>query len=266
MKMDSYAELALRGEPLRKVTVVDAHMHSTRTAHFFSRFDDGADMLAQMERIGVDIGFLSDLWSVDEQWDSFEKLSEFCGKAPGRFYAYSSPHPDWEDFGDSLFRQCESPLVVGIKLHPVLHKKPFDCMQYRTAYECGAEYGLPVLIHTWGTEDIKVLAALADQYPETSFLAGHSGGEAPAVHLAAKEAAKRENMYLDTACSFVWQGAIEYMTNTAGADKILYGSDAYWNSMEAAVGRVLMAEISEEEKDLILGKNALRIFKRVSGE
>ena len=41
---------------------------------------------------------------------------------------------------------------------------------------------------------------------------------------------------------------------------MLYGSDAYWNSMEAAVGRILLAELTDEEKRQILGLNAKRLF------
>jgi len=258
-----FADLAAAGKPLSSIKVVDPHLHNSRVSHFFSRFENGADMLASMDRIGINYGVLSDLWSVEEQWNSFDKLCDFCNLAPGRFYAYSSPHPDWGDFYTNLSRQCANPLVAGIKLHPVVHEKPFDCKQYNFACEVGAEHGIPLLFHTWGVADIDAISALADRYPKTNFLAGHSGGEAAAVAYATKMSALRDNLYLDTACSFVWQGAIEYMVRIAGARKVLYGSDAYWNSMEVAIGRVLFAEISEEEKTMILGENALRLYKRI---
>lgn len=260
MKTDSFLGRVLDGEPQDSLIIIDAHMHSTRTSHFFSRFEDGVDLLAQMDRIGVDRGILSSLWSTGDQWDTFSKLSTFCKQAPDRFFAYSSPHPDWEDFEKVLKEQCSASIVIGIKLHPALHHKPFDCRQYCYAYELGSELGLPLLIHTWGIVDVEAASELADRYPKTVFLLGHSGGDADATVLAAKVAADRENVFLDIACSFVWQGAIEYMVHTCGAEKILYGSDAYWNSMEVAVGRILLADITEDEKTAILGRNALRIF------
>ena len=60
--------------------------------------------------------------------------------------------------------------------------------------------------------------------------------------------------------SSVWYGAVVAMARGAGACKVLYGSDAYWNSMEAAVGRILLAELTDEEKRQILGLNAKRLF------
>ena len=101
---------------------------------------------------------------------------------------------------------------------------------------------------------------IAELYPNTVLVLGHSGGEEAAVKEAIRMAADHENLYLDTACSYVWQGAIEAMVSGATARKILFGSDAYWNSMEAAVGRVALANIAEEEKRLILGENAKRIY------
>ena len=74
-------------------------------------------------------------------------------------------------------------------------------------------------------------------------------------------AANHANVYLDTACSYVWYGAIEAMVRGATAEKVLYGSDAYWNSMEAAIGRIALADISEKEQRLVLGENAKRIFR-----
>ena len=142
MTEDMLTSLAKEGKALSGVTVIDAHMHSARVAPFFSRFDNGADMIAQMDLIGIDRGIVSELWSVKERWDSFGRLKEFCSRAQGRIFAYSAPHPDWEDFEKTLEEQAAYPWVVGIKLHPALHLKPFDCRQYRYAYEYGAANGL----------------------------------------------------------------------------------------------------------------------------
>ena len=116
-----------------------------------------------------------------------------------------------------------------------------------------------MLLHTWGQEVLR-FHKLAQSFPRTIFILGHSGGEEDAARSAIEVAARHENVYLDTACSYVWYGAVEAMARGAGACKVLYGSDAYWNSMEAAVGRILLAELTDEEKRQILGLNAKRLF------
>ena len=263
MTTDALVSMANEGKALTGVTVIDAHMHNARVAPFFSRYKSEADLLAQMDIIGIDRGIASNLWSASERWESFRGIERLLENTGGRIYAYAAPHPDWEDFEAALTDQARSPAVAGIKLHPAMHRKAFECPQYRFAYTLAAEAKLPVLMHVWGVADVKAITALADEYPGTDFIIGHSGGEENAVALATQAAAQRGNLYLDTACSFVWQGAIEHMVHVAGAKKVLFGSDASWNSMEIAIGRILYADISEEEKRLILGKNAERLFATI---
>lgn len=254
------ARAALAGETLTGELIVDCHMHNGRVANFFSRFDHYRDLIAQMDRIGVTCGVVSNLWTTGECWKAHPKLQEMCESYPGRFWGYLAPNPHRANWQEEMERFAGDPHFCGIKLHPVLHRLDLACAAYRTVYAWAGERGLPVLLHTWGQEVLR-FDELARQYPRTTFILGHSGGEEDAVQSAIGVAARNEQVYLDTACSYVWQGAIEAMVAGAGAHKVLYGSDAYWNSMEAAIGRVLLARITDEQKRLILGRNAQRLFR-----
>lgn len=259
------AERALAGLPLDDCFVVDAHMHNGRVSKFFSRFDHYRDLILQMDAIGIRCGIVSNLWTSGELWQAHPELLSMCRAYPGRFFGFLAPNPNAANFQSELAKYAENPVFIGIKLHPAEHKKDFLCGEYRYAYAFAAERKLPVLLHTWGAADILRFSEIAKLYPETALVLGHSGGEEAAVKEAIQVAADHENIYLDTACSYVWQGAIEAMVSGATARKIVFGSDAYWNSMEAAVGRVALANITEEEKRLILGENAMRIY-RLRGE
>ena len=56
---------------------------------------------------------------------------------------------------------------------------------------------------------------------------------------------------------------MERLTAGAGAEKILFGSDCYFFSMTQQIGKVLGADLSDDEKQKILSGNALRILERV---
>ena len=223
------AQAARSGATLTGEFVVDCHMHNARVAKFFSRFEHYRDLITQMNRIGVTCGVVSNLWTTGEHWQAYPEMLAAC------------------------------PCFRGVKLHPVEHKMDFECPEYQYVYAWAGEREFPVLLHTWGQEVLR-FHKLAQSFPRTIFILGHSGGEEDAVRSAIEVAARHENVYLDTACSYVWYGAVEAMARGAGACKVLYGSDAYWNSMEAAVGRILLAELTDEEKRQILGLNAKRLF------
>ncbi len=253
------AQAARSGAALTGEFVVDCHMHNARVAKFFSRFEHYRDLITQMNRIGVTCGVVSNLWTTDEHWQAYPEMLAMCETYPGRFWGYLAPDPHRDDHRTEMEKFAACPCFRGVKLHPVEHKMDFECPEYQYVYAWAGERGFPVLLHTWGQEVLR-FHKLAQSFPRTIFILGHSGGEEDAVRSAIEVAARHENVYLDTACSYVWYGAVEAMARGAGACKVLYGSDAYWNSMEAAVGRILLAELTDEEKRQILGLNAKRLF------
>jgi predicted TIM-barrel fold metal-dependent hydrolase len=251
-------EMALSGKTLENELVIDAHMHPHRLAKFFSPPDIGATV-NKMDRIGVKHGIFSKLYDIENlgrQEDVFRILEEY----PGRFYGYITPDPHRDDFLKELEKWAKVPRFVGIKLHPSEAQKPIDCKEYLTAYAFGAERSLPVLMHTWGMADIAAVEKLVVNFPRTVLIIGHSGGERNAVEYAIRLARDYANVYLDTTRTFCYNNEIIKMIEGVTDRKILFGSDATWNSMEAAIGRILLEDIPDESKRRIIGQNAKEVF------
>lgn len=258
MPTDTILARALSGETLSGVW--DNHLHAGRSARFFSEGETMEKLLATMDRIGVAGGMISVLWNVDERVNPIEGVRAACAQAPSRLLGQLAPNPGLPGFRRTLDRLAGRECFRGVKLHPALHRRDFLCDDYAYAYALAAERRLPVLLHAWGEADVAAFDVMARRFPRTVFIIGHSGGERDASALAMTLAATHPNLYLDTACSFTYHGQIEEMVRVAGDTKILYGSDAIWNSMEAAVSRVALAAIPEESKRRILGENLLRIL------
>jgi len=253
-------ETALAGAPLTGETVVDCHMHPVRVAQFFSGGRDMAEVAAKMDRIGIGCGLLSCFSDVGGGKDRHEWIKEVCARWPGRFFGYLSPDPHDGEFREKLEKWAADPVFVGVKLHPVVYGVPLLCNEHRWILAFASEHGLPVLFHTWGCADICEMERAAEEFPKAQLIMGHSGGERDGAALAIKMAAEHENLWLDTTRSFVYCREIEHMTEGAGDGRILFGSDATWNSQEAAVGRILLADIPDESKRKILGLNAKKLF------
>ena len=57
-------------------------------------------------------------------------------------------------------------------------------------------------------------------------------------------------------------GLIQYMVETAGSRKMVFGSDLAWYSQHYQAGAVLSARISDEARHDILHRNAERLLGR----
>ena len=172
---------------------------------------------------------------------------------------------------------------VGFKFLPDYHVYPLNGDMYKPSLEYADANKKIVLIHTWGGSAFNApeqVAPLAEKYSKTIFIMGHSGyGQ---WEVSAKIANEYSNVYLDitavyAAHDFAMQptgsgtpmallsclqvnGIIEFMTEKAGSDKIVFGTDMPWYSPSYALGSILFAKIDEDARRNILYRNAERIL------
>ena len=169
------AQAARSGATLTGEFVVDCHMHNARVAKFFSRFEHYRDLITQMNRIGVTCGVVSNLWTTGEHWQAYPEMLAMCETYPGRFWGYLAPDPHRDDHRTEMEKFAACPCFRGVKLHPVEHKMDFECPEYQYVYAWAGEREFPVLLHTWGQEVLR-FHKLAQSFPRTIFILGHSGG------------------------------------------------------------------------------------------
>ena len=70
------------------------------------------------------------------------------------------------------------------------------------------------------------------------------------------------NVYLDTSMGFEYYPTEQFLriVKNHGADKILFGSDSPWSRADNEIKTIKSLPLSDNEKDLILYKNAQRIL------
>jgi uncharacterized protein len=168
---------------------------------------------------------------------------------------------------------------VGLKLLPDYHVHPLTSPNYRPALEYANAKKLLVLVHTWGGsafDSPQMLGEVAAQYPQATFIMGHSGyGDWPAAIAAARQLA---NVYLDLTAVYVAHdfgmlpsgsgtpaalisclqvnGILEHFVEQVGSKKILFGSDMPWYGPHFVTGTVLLARVSDDARRDILYRNA----------
>ena len=127
------------------------------------------------------------------------------------------------------------------------------------------ERGVPILHHTWykatemGPQESTPadVADLARRWPEVTIILAHLGGGRERGVLDIVDAA---NLLYDTSGSQSEAGLVEYAVRRLGPERVVYGSDWPIRDFGTQIGRVLAADLSDEEKELILCSTAARVL------
>lgn len=224
--------------------------------------DDPAAMLRAMDRVGIDRSCVFDIFHPDGTRGN-DRTAAFIALNPERFigFAYVSPLmadrvvPELERAVDELgFR--------AIKLYPPYTPYPLNDPIWDPVYEFANERGLAVLSHTDTSEQSqpRFLAQAAQRFPKARFVAGHSGNVEPARGQAIAAARRCPNFYLETCSTYRSPGVVEELVREAGADRVLFGSDTPLMDPRAQIGKIITADLTDAEKRMVLGENAMRIL------
>jgi predicted TIM-barrel fold metal-dependent hydrolase len=73
----------------------------------------------------------------------------------------------------------------------------------------------------------------------------------------------RPNLFVDTCLSTGRHRLIERLAAKVGAEKLLFATDATFDSVVAQLAKIAFTDLPESDKKLILGANARRIFGRL---
>ncbi|MCX6375768.1 MAG: amidohydrolase family protein [Armatimonadetes bacterium] len=262
--MSEIKDRVFQGIALSDELVIDAHCHMGQYGNFNIARYDAASMVAQMDRLGIKACVAAHHSAIgpDQTYGNDEVLRAMAD-FPGRIYGYATVSPNYpaQEIIAELER-CISGGMVGVKIHPDLHGCNVDDAKYAPVWEFANERALPLLSHTGtgGRNPVKTFETLAEEYPNVKVILGHSGFGSVGANQSIEAAKKCPNIYPEITGSVIVYGTLERMVREAGADRVLFGTDLPFLDARPQLGRVAFAKISDDEKRLVLGLNASRIF------
>ena len=149
-------------------------------------------------------------------------------------------------------KMLSHPKVLGIKIQPV--EQGYDILDYADElFSFANRYKTTVLMHP---QHISQMTSFADKYPDMNLIIAHVASKA---HVDAIANAKHGNIYTDTSGGASSRNNIvEYAVKRVGSEKILFGTDTY--SFAFQFGRIALSDLSRQDKENILWRNAMRLF------
>jgi predicted TIM-barrel fold metal-dependent hydrolase len=255
------------GMPVAACDVIDAHAHVQEVAAGALWPRGSVELIEDMDRCGIRAAVFSHLSAImastaAELRAAHDQSSEIVRRNKARLRAYIAFQPHLAlDSRKELDRLLDPESgFAGIKLHGPIHRYPMNGTAYREVYRFAHEHSLPVLFHVYesGAEGVPVLARIAAEFPNMCVILAHlwPGSGPPPELLRASP-----NLYADTCASSAGRGQIASIVRNCGAERIVFATDATYLNTGGQLAKVGLADVAEERKRLVLGGNALRIFR-----
>lgn len=240
------------GRPIAHIPVVDFHCHLGASSEWYHIPGKNAeDVVPYMDRFGVDhiVTFSINVTSDPTPGNNLQY--RVARAFPKRISALTMLHAafpqDWLPLLEVGYRMGSR----GIKLISQYQGAAENSMDWSPVFEYARDKRWVALHHDWGGAER--LRRWARTFPEIVFIIGHAATAYKDV------VAECDNVYQCTCASFAFV-SVEDMVNAMPAEKIVYGSDALDLDFGLGIGPIAFAGISEEKKEMILGRNALRII------
>jgi predicted TIM-barrel fold metal-dependent hydrolase len=245
--------------------IIDAHAHyGPYQAIYFPDGGRSDAMLRAMDRAGVRVAVISGHAALVHPARGNAEVAEALAAHPERLRGYLVVNPHYPNHMTQAlaeFQVWQQRGFVGFKLHPSMHEYALTGQNYAPVLRYANEYRVPVLSHTWGADGLcgtKQVREIVSRYPNLPFMAGHAcyGDWEEAVALAAEH----DSLYLELTAAYAVNGFIERAVAGAGAHKVLFGDDLPWFDPNYAIGCVLFASISDDDRQAILYGNAASLL------
>ncbi len=252
---DAYQRFAQTGIRPPNLTFLDCHGHLGGYSPDYHIPDSSVDKtVKEMDRMGVErvFAFSFTVVNSDECFGN-DEVAAAVARYPERFIGFAgiNLHRGHESILSELQR-CSNMGLCGIKLIPQYQKFPSRDPLIELCCKWADENGWFILNHGWGAPDD--LESLLNKYKSAFFLTGH------ADFSCAPLAKKYDNLWVCT-CPVHRPRDIERLVGTAGADRVMFGSDLQDLPISWGLGPVLQSELSEDNKNKILHQNMKKLLE-----
>jgi len=252
--------------------VIDCHMHIRQK-------DDGmldeeyCDLTMEAgDKLGIDLFCISDIDLHDGvRYERFhaanDRVAQAITRYPERYRGYCFVNPGDPKACDEVTQRVRDEGFIGVKLY---HQYRIDEPVLEWLIELSIAWQFPILMHAGHPADPDTRARqprisdashfvnAAKRFPEAMLIEGHIGGGGD-WEWALKHLREAPSVYLDTSGSIVDEWLVDRCVEEIGADRLLFATDM---TMEGGVGKVLDADLTDEQRRRIMGSNFQAILDR----
>ncbi len=229
---------------------------------------DNTGTIDDLKKVGQGAGITHFvIFSVATKPQQVKNINEFIAETVSEnkeiMTGLGTLHPYSDDIKGDIEHLCELGLK-GVKLHPDIQAVKMDAPECMKIYEL-LSGKLPILFHCgdyrYDYSNPNRLKRILESFPKLNVIGAHFGGWSM-WEQAAEELHGYKNLMVDCSSSLYSltpQKAAE-IVRMYGAERVLFGTDYPMWAPDEELKRFYAMNLTEEENDLILYKNARRLF------
>lgn len=246
------------------MTIIDMHGHIGTWHNFFIPQPSARWLVETSGAVGIAATGVSHLMAFGYDTVAGNQLALDAARAhPGRLGVWLVANPHRRDDVQLIREQLSLPHVWGLKLHPDVHQYPITGPGYEPYLLLARDAAATVLTHgetrsPWSDPDM--VAAVARRIPGLALLMAHAGVWRDGFERAADIAAEVPDLFIEVCGSRVTSAWVTRFVEIVGAEKVVFGTDASFLDPRTALGKVLHARLSDRDRALVLGGNAVRLL------
>lgn len=266
LSQDTIANLVDNGETLNKFLpfpIIDVHTHFTsddaKTVDWIGGGKSIDNLIKVSQKLGISEirtsamdGLLFDGITGNKAIDEAINHNQF------KIRGYVTANPYYDEDIRLAINKLHNPHYYGVKLYPSKNWYPYDGELYKDILNEASNLGKYFLLHGSPEEAERVMK----KYPHLNVLLAHATQSYEFMDKVIALSKKYPQLYVDICCRYIINGAIEYLVNNIGSDRVLFGSDSNLLSQEAHLGWLGYSNLSYEEKMDILSNNATKLVKK----
>lgn len=267
----------LLGSNLPDFEIVDIHAHMNRPMPFICPGNPDIDgMVASMDRLGISRIAIAPHMAINcDAPLGNTMVLRAAEKYPKRVIGLSTVNFNYFEQSMKSVEGCfATPYFRGIKLHPDFYRHSVqDEEKMHAVLDFARAHSAFLISHTDARlypghltlySDPAFFEPFIRAYPDVNFILAHCGLSGEGYATSLRLATVYKNVFLDTTgFRFSNSWTVEGIARNAGPGKVVFGSDMPFNDAGSAAGRIIMGELSLENKIKMLGENARRLMKEI---
>lgn len=251
------------------VDVLDMHMHILHEGlngagrHYRMRNGGPKGVFSMVDKLGYSGGGIM-------SWDGVVSQDAASGNETTALALDGAPQGFWGlgTFDPTQFSQTEMEKMIrtvyqdqrfiGMKPY-LMYGVEYDDPAYDIWWQFGNQRQFYGLLHN-AHNDLRETEVLAEKYPRVRWLIAHAASSFNIAEKAIELIKKYPNVFAEITYTSVPLGAIEYLVQEGGENRVVYGSDLPMRDPRPQLGWVIYSRLPLTLKQKILSENALDII------